>query len=85
LGLQYLKRAGDTLPASYREIFKALEQHAELPPDLAAQLSAACGMRNVLTHLYDTIDLDRVVAAVDPAIALYGAYADWRAERRPTP
>ena len=36
-------------------------------------------MRNVLTHLYDTIDLDRVIAAVDPAIALYEGFATWAA------
>jgi len=34
-------------------------------------------MRNVLTHLYDVIDLDRVVAAVEPAIDVYGRYAKW--------
>ena len=32
---------------------------------------------NVLTHLYDAIDLDRVIAAVDPALALYREYLDW--------
>jgi uncharacterized protein YutE (UPF0331/DUF86 family) len=34
-------------------------------------------MRNILTHLYDAIDLDRVIAAVDPALALYREYLDW--------
>jgi uncharacterized protein YutE (UPF0331/DUF86 family) len=37
-------------------------------------------MRNVLTHLYDTIDLDRVVAAVEPALALYRQYLEWALE-----
>lgn len=46
-----------------------------LPPDLEDALVAACGMRNVLTYLYDTIDLDRVIVAVDPAIALYERFA----------
>ena len=40
----------------------------------------ACGMRNILTHLYDAIDLDRVIAAVDPALALYREYLDWALE-----
>jgi uncharacterized protein YutE (UPF0331/DUF86 family) len=48
-----------------------------LPRDLADRLVAACGMRNVLTHLYDTIDLERVIDAVDPAITLYAGYVDW--------
>jgi uncharacterized protein YutE (UPF0331/DUF86 family) len=34
-------------------------------------------MRNVLTHLYDEIDTDRVIAAVEPAVALYRAFAGW--------
>lgn len=34
-------------------------------------------MRNVLTHLYEPIDLDRVTDPVDPALALHCAYADW--------
>ena len=48
---------------------------------MASELVAACGMRNVLTHLYDEIDLDRVIAAVDPAIALYSRFADWVLDR----
>jgi uncharacterized protein YutE (UPF0331/DUF86 family) len=54
-----------------------MRESAGLPEAMATQLIAACGMRNLLTHLYDTIDLDRVVAAVDPAIALYRSYLDW--------
>jgi uncharacterized protein YutE (UPF0331/DUF86 family) len=77
IGLQFLKARGDTLPTSYREIFNALALAGQLPPDLAAELIAACGMRNVLTHLYDQIDLQRVIDAVDPAIALYRSFADW--------
>jgi len=77
IGLQFLKARGDTLPASYREIFKTLAQAQQLPPEMAADLIAACGMRNVLTHLYDQIDLQRVIVAVDPAVVLYRAFSGW--------
>ena len=77
IGLQLLKARGHAVPGSYREVFTTLRDGDGLPPDLANGLIAACGMRNVLTHLYDGIDLDRVIDAVDPALALYGAYADW--------
>jgi uncharacterized protein YutE (UPF0331/DUF86 family) len=77
IALQRLKALGRALPASYREIFIALAQSGHMPADMASNLVAACGMRNVLTHLYDTIDLDRVIAAVDPAIKLYGRFIDW--------
>ncbi len=77
IALQFLKREADTLPASYREIFSSLAARGRLPDALASELIAACGMRNVLTHLYDEIDLSRVIAAVEPAVRLYGAFRDW--------
>lgn len=85
IGLQLLKARGEALPGSYREVFSALAQGDGLPPDLKDALVAACGMRNVLTHLYDTIDLDRVTAAVDPAIALYERFAAWAITRLAVP
>jgi uncharacterized protein YutE (UPF0331/DUF86 family) len=81
ISLQLLKARGETLPASYREIFGALERAGVLPPAMASELVAACGMRNVLTHLYDEIDLDRVIAAVDPAVALYARFSGWVLQR----
>lgn len=81
IALQLVKARGETLPASYREVFSALERAGVLAPAMASELVAACGMPNVLTHLYDEIDLDRVIAAVDPAVALYGRFAGWVLER----
>ena len=54
-----------------------MELNGDLPPAMAVDLAAACGMRNVLTHLYDIIDLKRVMAAVEPALELYGAFLQW--------
>jgi uncharacterized protein YutE (UPF0331/DUF86 family) len=81
IGLQLLKARGESLPGSYREVFAALTDGDGLAADLRDQLVAACGMRNVLTHIYDAIDLDLVIAAVDPAIALYQGFATWAAAR----
>lgn len=80
IALQFLKARGETLPASYREVFAALQRAGALPSAMAADLIAACGMRNVLTHLYDDIDMDRVIAAVDPALVLYQAFARWASD-----
>jgi len=77
IGLQVLKRRGVGLAGSYREVFTSLQQQGALPQPLAERLIDACGMRNILTYLYDAIDLDRVIAAVDPALALYREYLDW--------
>ena len=77
IGLQVLKRRGVGLAGSYREVFTSLQQQGALPQPLAERLIDVCGMRNILTYLYDAIDLDRVIAAVDPALALYREYLDW--------
>ena len=79
--LQLLKSRGDALPSSYREIFAALVGSGDLPEDMGRELIAACGMRNVLTHLYDSIDLDRVIGSVEPAIALYERFLAWALAR----
>lgn len=81
VGLQLLRADGYRLASSYREVFVALRDRLGLPDDLADSLLDACAMRNVLTHLYDVIDLDRVIAAVKPAIGVYRRYADWVEER----
>jgi uncharacterized protein YutE (UPF0331/DUF86 family) len=68
------------LTGSYREVFASLHRLGALPAALTERLIDACGMRNVLTHLYDTIDLDRVIAAIEPALSLYREYLDWALE-----
>jgi uncharacterized protein YutE (UPF0331/DUF86 family) len=85
IALQFLKQDADTLPASYREIFSRLAATGRLPERLATDLIAACGMRNVLTHLYDEIDLARVVAAVEPSVRLYREFRDWALAQLRTP
>ncbi len=77
IGLQLLRRHGYRMASSYREVFLALRDRLSLDAELTEQLVDACAMRNVLTHLYDTIDIDRVIEAVTPALEVYGAYAEW--------
>ncbi|OOC09756.1 MULTISPECIES: type VII toxin-antitoxin system HepT family RNase toxin [Thioalkalivibrio] len=81
IGLQLLRRDGDRLASAYREVFIALRDRHGLDAGLADQLVDACAMRNVLTHLYDTIDLDRVIGAVPDALEVYSAFASWAGER----
>jgi uncharacterized protein YutE (UPF0331/DUF86 family) len=77
VALQVCKAGGYPLAASYRDVFLTLAVRGELPRALADRLVDACGMRNVLTHLYDVIDLDRVIAAVEPAAEVYREFLDW--------
>ena len=77
IGLQLLRADGYRLATSYQEVFAALRDQGGLPDSLAADLMDACAMRNLLTHLYDTIDLDRVASAVDAAVELYPRFTAW--------
>ena len=77
IALQVCKAERIVSVSSYREIFVNLANRGVLPEPLAEELVEACAMRNVLTHLYDAIDLDQVIAAVEPAVELYGEYFSW--------
>jgi uncharacterized protein YutE (UPF0331/DUF86 family) len=81
IGLQFLRMEGYSLASSYRDVFAALRDRLELPEDLAESLMDACAMRNLLTHLYDTIDLDRVIATIEPALEVYGRFEQWASEK----
>ena len=81
IGLQFLKRAGWGLAASYRDVFATLRSRADLPNELAERLIEACAMRNLLTHLYDTIDQERVIRAIEPALDTYGRFLAWAIAR----
>lgn len=83
IGLQFLRMEGHSLASSYRDVFAALRDRLELPEDLAESLMDACAMRNLLTHLYDTIDLDRVIATIEPALEVYGRFERWASSRTP--
>lgn len=54
--------------SSYRGAFEAGGQAGLLPVDLAARLSDAAGLRNVLVHLYEDIDYQIVADSVEPAL-----------------
>lgn len=66
-------------PTSYRDAFRLAAQEGLLPGDLAGRLQQAAGMRNVLVHLYETIDYDILYASIAPALhdfALFIALAE---------
>jgi uncharacterized protein YutE (UPF0331/DUF86 family) len=62
-----LKEQGSTA-GTLRESFHRAGQEGILPADLAARLEKAAGMRNVLVHLYEEIDLTIVHHAVSRAL-----------------
>jgi len=51
-------------PSTYRASFSDAADAAAISKELADQLAPAAGLRNVLTHGYVTIDLDKVAQAI---------------------
>ena len=47
-------------PASYADAFLRLAGAGKLDPDLAQRLVRAAGLRNLVVHAYDSIDLARL-------------------------
>jgi uncharacterized protein YutE (UPF0331/DUF86 family) len=64
LGMEIVAKRELGVPETYRDAFVRLAQQGILSPELSAHLQGWAGLRNVLAHLYTTIDLDRLYAAV---------------------
>ena len=56
-------------PRTNRELFDLLEQAGWIPPTLAGALRDMAGLRNVLVHGYDAVDLEIVRDVVEHHLA----------------
>lgn len=63
-------------PESYRAAFVRAGEEGFLPSELAERLADAAGLRNVLVHMYDTIDYEILAASVDDALEDLTAFLD---------
>lgn len=61
-------------PDTYQASFAAAADAGALPRDLAAALAPSAGLRNVIVHLYDEIDVDKLAAGAASAQELYPRY-----------
>jgi uncharacterized protein YutE (UPF0331/DUF86 family) len=57
-------RRGLTIPESYRDTFARLAEAGVITAQQSADLQGWAGLRNVLAHLYASIDLDRLHQAL---------------------
>lgn len=69
------------VPETYRKAFESAGHEGLLPPDLAASLADAAGLRNVLVHLYEDIDYEIVAASIGRALRDFSRFLDVYAER----
>ncbi|MGQ0574261.1 MAG: type VII toxin-antitoxin system HepT family RNase toxin [Pseudonocardia sp.] len=74
-------------PEDYRTSFSALASVGTIDADLARRLAPATGLRNVLIHAYQDLDMDRFVSSVPLARVQFAAYirqvARWLTDRPP--
>lgn len=71
--IQHLLAERRVAAASYSDAFARAGRLGILPADLGARLQDAARMRNVLVHLYEDIDYQRVRDSIDPLLADIGA------------
>jgi uncharacterized protein YutE (UPF0331/DUF86 family) len=62
------------VPESYRAAFLEAGRLDLLPPELADSLAEAAGPRNILVHLYETIDYEIVADSVGSALHDFGEF-----------
>ena len=67
--LQHLLSERDITASSYREVYARAGQAGLIPADLSARLEKAAQMRNVIVHMYEEIDYERLRGAIDPALS----------------
>jgi uncharacterized protein YutE (UPF0331/DUF86 family) len=75
LALDLIARRGLGTAQSYRDAFAVLARAGILDSNLASELQGWAGLRNVLTHMYTTIDLDRMHAALAETASLRAFHA----------
>jgi uncharacterized protein YutE (UPF0331/DUF86 family) len=70
---------------TYQESFRLAAEAGVIDEELARALAPSVGLRNILVHVYVSIDLERVASAVPVAAAEYSEYvrhvARWLSDR----
>jgi len=74
INFHLLKILDHPAPIKYRDSFIELGRTAILNYELATRLADSAGLRNLLVHQYDDIDLDRLYNGLAGGIADYQAY-----------
>ena len=64
LAMEIVAKRGLGVPETYRDAFVRLAQAGLITPSQSLSLQGWMGLRNVLAHMYTTVDLDQVFAAM---------------------
>jgi uncharacterized protein YutE (UPF0331/DUF86 family) len=66
---------GWRVPRDYGDAFTVLAEHGVIDADLAARFRGLAGLRNLLVHMYDEIDDERVARQVREGLGDFSALA----------
>jgi uncharacterized protein YutE (UPF0331/DUF86 family) len=64
LAMEIVAKRSLGVPETYRDAFVRLAQAGLITPSQSLSLQGWMGLRNVLAHMYTTVDLDQVFAAM---------------------
>jgi uncharacterized protein YutE (UPF0331/DUF86 family) len=64
LAMEIVAKRGLGVPETYRDAFVRLAQAGLVTPAQSLAMQGWIGLRNVLAHMYTTVDLDQVFAAM---------------------
>ncbi len=75
LGQHMIASKGWRAPATNREVFQILRDHGVISAELGKQMEEWAGLRNVLVHLYLTIDHEQLLRILHEELDQPRAYA----------
>ena len=80
LAAHWIADAGWEVPTTAREHFEILASHGVVPRDLARDLAACAGARNLIAHAYGTLDFGRLYVETPTALRTLERFAAVLAE-----
>jgi uncharacterized protein YutE (UPF0331/DUF86 family) len=81
IAAHWIADAGWDVPTTAREHFELLASHGVVPPELARDLAACAGARNLIAHAYGSVDLGRLYAEAPAALVALECFAATLAQR----
>ncbi len=74
INYHFIKELGLNAPLEYRESFKEIGKKGIIDNSLAVKIADSAGLRNLLVHHYDEIDLDKFYNGLKGVILDYQEY-----------
>lgn len=64
-------------PEDYRSTILILGKHGIIPPDFAERFAKAAGLRNILVHIYEDVDVDKLYDYLQDNLADFDEYVKY--------